>query len=497
MYWRKKIQGWGPCGAARIALMVVSLAFSPRVCSQVLDCEIELTAMAGVLPGEPVVLKEYYGKQLQALDTVNADLSGTVVFQCPSPNHPGRYQLELPNDFRIEFLYSGTSVRLTIRDVESVDGITAQEGKDTQLLAEFERKMIELNAMSAAMVGELDKGLAPDVMEESRQRIFEQVNNEWNSWQKEMQNEHPNSLMSFYLGLMKTIEPREAPPTEENPEEWTANDFRLRFWDGVDFDNPALVRDPSLEMMLEYYLGINAKKDPELMIEEAIWMMNRASYNSQVWKYLAEYFMFGFIQGRGVCMDKVTVDVFDHLDRQSQLSWLSESKIAEFRAFVDTKRRVCCGEVMEDLTLTDSRGQWTSLSDLDTDLRLLIVWDSGCDHCLEAMGTLNQMASSLSAFDVGVYSLGYDLDNEEREQLLREVGWRYATHVSDEPWMQKPASRDSLIAAGLTTKGSLQFRDYLDVDVTPKLYLLDRENRILAKDFKVGRLFGLLKSYSH
>ena len=497
MCWRKKIQKCIPGGAVRIALMVVSLACSSQVSSQVLDCEIELTTKAGVLPGEPVVLKEYYGKQPQALDTAYADLVGTVVFQCPSPNHPGRYQMELPNDFRIEFLYGGSPVRLTLRDMESVDGVTVHEGKETQLLAEFERKMSELNAMSAAMVNELDKDLAPDVMEESREKIFEEVANEWKSWKHELRTEHPKSLMSFYLGLMKTVEPREAPPTEENPEEWTANDFRLRFWDGVDFDNPALVRDPSLEMMLEYYLGINAKKNPDLMAEEAIGMINRASYNSQVWKYLAEYFMFGFIQGRGACMDKVTVDVFDHLDRQSQLSWLSASKIAEFRAYVDAKRRVCCGEIMEDLTLTDMGGQWKSLSDLDTDYRLLIVWDAGCDHCLEAMRTLNKLAPSFDAFDVGVYSLGYDLDNEEREKLLREAGWRYATHVSDEPWMQKPASRDSLVAAGLTTKGSIQFRDYLDIDVTPKLFLLDRENRILAKDFKVGRLFGLMKSLSN
>lgn len=477
--------------------MVGLLLFSPRVSSQVLDCGIELTAVTGVLPGEPVVLKEYYGKQPQALDTAYADLSGTVVFQCPSPNHPGRYQMQLPNDFHIEFLYSGAPVRLTYRDVESVDAVTVHEGKETQHLADFERKMSELNAMSTAMVNELDQDLAPEVLEESREKIFEEVTNEWKAWKLGMQTEHPNSLMSFYLGLMKTVEPREAPPTEENPEEWTANDFRLRFWDGVDFDNPALVRDPSLEMMLEYYLSVNAKKDPGVTAEEATGLMDRASYNSQVWKYLVEYFMFGYTQGRGVCMDKVTVDVFDHLDRKSQLSWLSASKIAQFRAFVDTKRRVCCGEIMEDLTLTDTGGKWTSLSDLDTDYRLLIVWDAGCDHCLEAMGTLNQMASSLGAFDVGVYSLGYDLDNEAREQLLREVGWGYAKHVSDEPWMQKPASRDSLIAAGLTTKGSLQFRDYLDVDVTPKLYLLDRENRILAKDFRVGRLFGLLKAHSH
>ena len=99
----------------------------------------------------------------------------------------------------------------------------------------------------------------------------------------------------------------------------------------------------------------------------------------------------------------------------------------------------------------------------------------------EQLEALNLMQDLLASLDVGVYAVGYDFHPEGWRDVIRQHAWDFAMHVSDVPSMQNQAVRDSLLLNGLTNQESLGFREYLDIRTTPKMYLLDSNNKILSK----------------
>jgi peroxiredoxin len=153
----------------------------------------------------------------------------------------------------------------------------------------------------------------------------------------------------------------------------------------------------------------------------------------------------------------------------------------EFRQLSAALKPNLCGANFPDLTLQSPSGDWRSLSDMDHDFRLVVIWDSECEHCVEQMEALNVMQDLLASLDVGVYAVGYDFQPEGWRDVIRQHAWDFAMHVSDVPSMQNQVVRDSLLLNGLTNQESLGFREYLDIRTTPKLYLLDSNNKILSK----------------
>ena len=54
-------------------------------------------------------------------------------------------------------------------------------------------------------------------------------------------------------------------------------------------------------------------------------------------------------------------------------------------------------------------------------------------------------------------------------------------HVSDNPEINATDSATASIMAGVTTLKSLNFRTTFDVYATPKMFLLDRNKKVIAK----------------
>ena len=150
-------------------------------------------------------------------------------------------------------------------------------------------------------------------------------------------------------------------------------------------------------MLMDYYFQSVLPAIPGLVYSEATGLIARAK-DVSVKRYLIEYFILEYLNPSVSCMDEVFVKIFDYHDSLDDLEWMPAENRQEFRQLSAALKPNLCGASLPDLTLQSPSGDWRSLSDMDHDFRLVVIWDSECEHCVEQMETLNDHAGTSRVF---------------------------------------------------------------------------------------------------
>ena len=91
-----------------------------------------------------------------------------------------------------------------------------------------------------------------------------------------------------------------------------------------------------------------------------------------------------------------------------------------------------------------------------------------------------------------IFAIGNDFEPEPWLKFLREKEISDWIHVSDNPLINAADSATALIMAGTTTLQSLNFRTTFDVYATPKMFLLDKDKRVIAKQVGAEQIGEIL-----
>lgn len=116
-----------------------------------------------------------------------------------------------------------------------------------------------------------------------------------------------------------------------------------------------------------------------------------------------------------------------------------------------------------------------SLSDIPNKYTILYIFDPDCGHCREVTPKLVTFYTARK-FDVGVYAVCADSSIQKMKNYISEMKMTWTTvnaHRTYTKWYQ----------------------DLYDAIVTPSLYVLDRNRRIIAKQIPVDRLGDFLTQY--
>jgi hypothetical protein len=92
-----------------------------------------------------------------------------------------------------------------------------------------------------------------------------------------------------------------------------------------------------------------------------------------------------------------------------------------------------------------------------------------------------------------VYAIGNDYENNKWVDFINEykLDW---INVSDTPEIMKQEKAQELIYSGVTTLKSLNYRTTWDVTSTPKVFLMDKDMKIIAKSLGAEQLDELLEN---
>jgi len=226
-------------------------------------------------------------------------------------------------------------------------------------------------------------------------------------------------------------------------------------------DDPLLLNAPVYTFKIIDYLSLfkvdtlSLEEQEERFCQAVDGIMAHVSADVSLRSFVVDFLLEGF---ELLGMEKVVLYIADHY-----LDEACESDVAELvRSRMEGYRAMTTGSMVPDFVIRDMHGYNHQLSRLDFDYRLVVFWASTCEHCQHMLPELNRWYVEERAFDLEVVAISIDT-SEANFQLYTEMLEPEWIHARD------PLGWNGKIAA-----------DYF-IYATPSLFLLDREQHILAR----------------
>ena len=475
-------------GLGLVALGALSL---PLAAQKPKPTSIEITVEG--LKGDTVYLANYLGDKMFYADTAVADVKGKVVFEGRSEGEWGKYAVVLPGPKSFDFLGVNETVRLKTRLADPARYMEVLESAENKLFYDYLFFLSDLRELAKPHEALLADSTAADDAKAQARTTLEAMGKQVAAEQKRIMQESPNMLFAKFLNMI--VEP-EIPPVPEmiaNPEELQYRWYRNHYWDRVDFTDPRLVRDGSFHSLLDRWWTRVLPQDPDTLIAEGNKLIARTVGNPDMFKYVVHYITFTSESSQIMCMDKVFYDMAERYYRTGKAVWLKPEQVQKVLDRAEDLSNSLCGNKVPNIILPGlDQESWVSLYDVDAKYTLMVIWESTCGHCKKELPILQDIYAEWKPRGLEIFAIGNDFEPDPWQKFIREKKLEDWIHVSDNPLINAQDSASKLIYAGITTLKSLNFRTTFDVYATPKLFLLDIDKKVIAKQVGAEQMAEIL-----
>jgi thiol-disulfide isomerase/thioredoxin len=442
-----------------------------------------------------IYLGNYYGKSPYYNDTTRVDSKGNFEFKGKTPDQIGKYMIILPGPKFFDIIVDQENIDIVCSADNDINKIVVRESENNKRFFEYIRFINTKRAQREP----IDKVLNDSLKTEDEKKPFRDqldvLNKEVVAHQKELIANYPNLLFTKLLKMGMDIETPEAPAalTDEEKTRYQYYWFREHYWDNVDFSSPAMIRDQNIHRLIERYITQTLPQIPDTLCVESKKLIDRVSGNKDLFKYFVNFITYTAETSKIMCMDRLFVYMVDNYYKTGMVDWMDAAKMKQITESADEKRYCMCNEIAQDIILPDITGKnWVSMSKSRGKYTLLVIWESSCGHCKKEIPKLHELYKKYKDKGLVVYAIGNELENDKWVTFVEEnnLDW---INVSDTPEIMKQDSASKLIYGGITTLKSLNYRTTWDVNSTPKVFLMDKDMKIIAKQLSAEQLDELIQ----
>ena len=483
----------------RAMFLVAFAAFSTQISSQSPNAGATLPNNLVVhidgLSNDTIYLANYYGAKLFYNDTAVTDAKGTVTFAGKPFAEGGKYAVVLPGPKFFEFLMVNEPMEFKTTSTDPAGDLEVIQSKENDVfygyLSFLKKKRKEREPFDLVL---RDSAATKDEVAAARAGL-QKLTDEVTEYQYYLTNDPRDFLFGKYLSMMNEPEVPDAPESAEDVALWQYLWYRAHYWDRVDFSDPRLVRDGGFDQLISRYWAKVLPQIPDTMLTEAHGLLKRAldNDNKDMFKYMLHHMTYASESSKIMCMDKVFVDLVNAYYRTGMVDWLDDEKLNKILERADDLKFTLCGNRPPNITLPDlDQQEFRSLYDIEAKYTLICIWESTCGHCKKEMPKLERIYKEWQPRGLEIFAIGNDFEPEPWQEYVREKALTDWVHVSDNPLINAQDSATALIYGGITNIESLNFRTTFDVYATPKMFLLDKDKNILAKQVGAVQLAEIL-----
>lgn len=440
-----------------------------------------------------VYLANYYGEKLYYNDTTRADKNGNFEFKGKSGLECGKYAIVLPGPKFFDIIVAEESIHLETSVDDLIGKMKVIESAENKLFFDYLHFISDKRTAREPYDKVLADSSANEATRASARKAVEALNADVVNRQKELITNHPKALFTGFLKLTLEAEIPNPPVGVEDERLWRYMYYRNHYWDQVDFTDGRLVRDQMFHRMLDKYWTKVLPQIPDTLLKEAFALIDRTQA-PDLFKYITHHITYTSEKSDIMCMDKIFVGLVNRYYRTGKVDWLNDDQMSKIIERANELRFIVCGEQVPNIILPDvTSTNWVSLYDIPAKYTIVAIWEASCGHCKKEMPKLKKLYEEWKPRGVEIFAIGNDFENEPWLKFIKEQKIGDWINVSDNPAINATDSATKLIYANITTLPSLNFRTTFDVFSTPKVFLLDAEKRIIAKQLSADQLGELLQ----
>ena len=434
-------------------------------------------------PTDTVFLVRHFGNKKFYADTavINKDLA---VFD-GAKHKDGMMTLYFVNSKTLDFIKAKEEIEIHL-DFNTMSPETAVVKKSNENKL-FMAYLIELTKATRERTDIMNNGKDETKLKELNERMKTYLN--------KFAADNANTLIGKFVKMGIEIEIPEAPkkpdgsPVDSN---FAFKYYRAHFFDNIDFKDDRLVNFGVFEQRLDLYFGQQMMIPiPDTILHYSIDLLERFDKKSDMFRFTLEYLIQKYEKSKIMGHDKVYVmlGVKYYCDKQGnpnpEITWLTPEKMKPFCERVWKLQHLVVGVRPHDLILLDTTNtKWTSLYGVNAEYTILYFWDPECGHCKKETPKMAKLYNEkLKNRNVEVFAVGKATgDDFEKWKAFIKKHDMHFINVAITHWLYTEANKDAWqFIPKFTNIASLQYQDYYDVYANPKVFMLDKDKKSIAK----------------
>ncbi|MFN3782457.1 MAG: thioredoxin-like domain-containing protein [Spirosomataceae bacterium] len=436
--------------------------------------------LKGAPNGKYVQLAHYYGNNQYIKVDSSLVQENRIVFSSPEPFKGGVYLLVLSPNQYYDFVISGDEqdFSFTADTTDFVQSVKFTNSKENEVLFSY-RKYIVSKSNEARSLSEQ---IARESDASKKKALQQTLSTLQKNATEELNKITQTNPMLFSSKVIKANTDPKTPdklPTLPNgrPDStYLFNYYKNHFFDHIDFSDERFLRTPVLQSRIERYFKDLVYQVSDSIIIDSDRVLALAQKNQDIYRFVLWQLANKYENTEIVGLD----GVFVHLAENHYLkkaTWLDEKQRTSFTERVKVLKPLVTGKVFPSLVLQNSQGNNVDIAQAKATYKIILFYSPDCGHCKEAAPKLMQFYNSYGkANNVLIYNISIDYEADTWSKFISE----YKTEPLINLW---------------DAKKSYIFRDRFDVYATPTSYILDNQNRIIAKRIPVEELERFLQFY--
>ena len=429
-------------------------------------------------------LTYHWGKNLNVEDSAALNNVGTAVFKGAKTLPPGIYSIVFPGKMLTADFFVDKEQIITIKaDTADLQNIIVNGSKENLLFQQYQ-KFIAVKG--AQMQKEKTAYNNAKTKEDSllHEKNYNVYNSELNDYRNTIVKNQPNSMMAVLLNAMKEPPyPTKKPVTHQDSLD-NYNYYKAHYWDGITFMDDRIIRTPFFLPKLEKYYREVMPQAPDSIIKDADYKLLLARTAPEMYKFLLNWFTDEYLNPKYMGQDAIFVHLFEKYHSKGLSKWLNEKQMETItrRAYMQMANLI--GEKAANLEMVDTGGRPQPLYDINADYTVVVFWDPTCGHCKEEVPRIDSIyKASWKGKNVKIYGV---LTEDQKPAWTKYINEH---HLND--WVNVYQTKEMAQSDNDAQKAS--YRQLYDVTMTPTLYLLDKEKRIIGKKLSWQQLNDFLQ----
>ncbi len=416
----------------------------------------------------------YYADRQLVHDTLFSD-SGVFTLKGDAPLSPGMYlAITKPKNDYIQFMVNQEDQEFSIEsDYEDLRNLSADGSTDNEIfydylsyLGEQQKRASMLNQMASASengVGDMD-----EIKKQQRK-----LNEEVVAYQNELVENNPGTITAR---LIKSNMEIEVPEFDvEDPQALETKRYyyyKNHFFDNIDLSDSINLRTPFFDNRIQTYLDKITSQIPDTIIKSVDVVLAKMENNPPAFKFYLSTLLGKYGRSKVVGMDAIYVHLINTYYAQGKAPWITEENLLKLMDNAKKMAPALIGKTGMDIKTRKQDSTMVSLYDINTDYTVLYFFSYTCGHCKKSTPALVDFANKFKD-QITVMSVCTKREENKCWEYNEEYKMENIINTVD-PFQQS------------------RFAAKYHVTETPRIYILDKNKKILMKNFPTEELENIM-----
>lgn len=418
-----------------------------------------------------------FGNQNYLVDSARSDANGKFIFDADTLLPQGFYYVMLASDNSyFQMLLGGDQeFSLSATKGDFVNSMKVDGDVDNDLLyknlrfeADFGNRLNPVNKQLES----LTEGSAEyQRLKAEQDKLVAERKAHVDSYVKK----HPNSFFTRFK--VSGQNPELTYPKLPNGEiDNNAQVYRYRkaFFDGVDFNADWTMRTPVYANKLRRYIRELTPQNADSLIKYSDELISKTVGNKELFKFTVNWIALEYKTPKTMGTEALYVHLIDKYWTKELAFWSNDEEIKGLRGEISLMKPSLIGKIGQDISMLNDKGETVSLYGLNTPIKVLFMYSYDCEHCQKETPELVRVYNQWKNQGVGVFALCLDEDKSKWLEFIRKNNMTFTN--------------------GFDPKRESRYERKYHIDITPELYVLDKNNKIIASNLSPEQLPEFLEA---